>query len=375
MAFLRERLSMVALIVSLCALLFGGLFSGLWQRKLSQPMLSCVVESITHRERLLDTAKVVIPPDLVKRTSEARYFPSLDAEMTIAKLREELDLFISIDYPGAAARLREALVILKDPSVAEAEAIAAWKGLANNAKSVLFASRTSRMMREYMRGMSSQQVEAIASWLMKRAAQGAKKPNVEGLDLDDPRTKDVLRRTSMEAVRAEISPTRSFLTELIESDIADVEAASAEHLSLVPVVSDLLRTAELGAASTVSWEVRVIFHNSGSAPGSVYPYGALALQRQASGNTVVPLECNKPAGNIIVLPGGTIDATFDTPQDVDKDLVSSLVSDFESTEKNFRLVFLEMSGEEVTSPVGIFSRSAGEDLRKRINKHASEVTI
>lgn len=375
---MQKILPAFALTMSIIAFLFGGLLNSKWAKEVNVPRVSVLINSISHGARSVADRPIEVPGELVSATSNSQFFPTLEPEMSRQSLEEIILASSASGARDAVNEMEMALAELNDPSISAEAVEELWSGVPTNAKSTLLALRTQRKIKQKLRESQSNLNETVISTMVEKLLEeDVSADTSDGSDLMNmPEVRAALNEVLRETAKLETEPDRQLLLDIINSELPFVRALADDFEKFSDQIQTLIEAAD-GAArnSPVFWEFSVTFFNGGGSPASISPASVLAVRSLSSRNTVLFLAPVESSSNSVVEPGASMNVVFRSTEDNDVEIAKGLIDDFRSGEKDFRLLFLTLDGNQVVSEAANFSNGIKDEKRKLMLSDGESMSI
>jgi hypothetical protein len=359
--------SLFAIGLSVIALLFGGFMNAEWTRKVDAPQLSASVGAVSYDVRKTSEQPIAIPRELVQATAGAQFFPTLSETMSRAQIEEIKKKNDSLYVP----ELELLASNLTDAKVDDAAAGRLWNAVPMDAKTSLFTYRSIHKLRNALPGMDPADLVALLS------EKNEDKSSSRNTFMENPIVKRTLLDAAAEIVGLQQAPSKAKLTAILNDELPSLRVMVGEYVRFIPRLDELISTADR-TASTVSpmyWSFSVVFYNAGGSPASVLPAAVAAFRTSSQKNATLPLAAADAFANVVVEPGKATPITFRSVEVANQDLSQSLMQDFKTGERDFRLVFRTADGHPLISAPSNFSARVGEAQRQLLTEEAEHVVF
>lgn len=360
---MQQAMSAIALIVSICALLFGGLLGATWGRVVSAPEITASINNISHGLRKIADQPLLIPEKVVEESRQAQFFPTMESNMTSSELEEMISNELAASLPTTVSQLE---LLQSQLSIEDASVSQVWARVSTTSKSALFAFRTERKVKNKQRTLASnpKDIARIAERMMSNKGG-------DGEDQEDissqPGVQEVLTEVLTEITRMEAQPERKELLVIVSEELPKIKAVAAEYARFTPVIKELIAKSKVSANNTPPyWDFAVTFYNNGGTPASLVPVAVVAVNRSAQKNATLYLIPENTMGNIVVEPGKAVSVTFRSVESHNPELSLQLVTDFKTGDRDFRLLFRTIDQDWVVTSQSNFSSGINEASRKEM---------
>ncbi|GEA10368.1 hypothetical protein [Alteromonas sp. KUL49] len=363
---MEKILSIIAILVSMLAFIFGGYFSSAWNKEVTKADLSVLVRDIRYEYPQANDAEIRISADLQARSSKAKYFPTLEGFVSKERFSELLEEIRNIE--SSALEMQYALDQLDRDNSDDSDAQRVWDDLSAESKASLLSIRTKRIIFSARHLTSDLNLGEFVDQHLEQDEH----VEVDDEYLSTPGVRESLRGSLMIAARLETNATKELVLTTIKEDISGLKLAASEFSSFKSDVEAALNL-EDEVSNSVIWKFEVTIFNAGGVPSSLLPIGSAAIQKPADGNIVLNLRPNS-VSKLIIAPGEALNLTLSSV-DVNDPISKSLLDMFVSGDRDFVVVLAEVSGEYVESIKYNFSDEIDDETKRRLVEFSKKSSI
>lgn len=341
---MEKILSIVAIIISVLTLVFGGYVNGSWDKEIKKAKTLIQIESISYLYKSSDLREIVIPTDLQKRSKKSRYVPTLDEKVSIEKIKEIIDG--ADDAQSAVKHFRLLQQRISSDTIISSDLSKLWmESVSTKDKALIFSVRTKKILKENFSKLllDPETAKKLMDDVINKSDD---KKNIKTSFKDGLRN-SALREGAKIIFKLEYSPTKELMRSVISNNIDELEVYAYEFNRVASELKDIQSSSNKEEQEELVWEINLNLYNSGSVPDIFLPISAMAIQRLSSDNNVILFEPNDTNKYIYIEPKKLYNIKYISKYSNDKNLIKSLLEIYNSGDRDFRVILKKVSGEYV----------------------------